>query len=299
MICSNCGSFNTEGTNFCVECGQSITPIQNNNNLQQTTVETTNVTTPIQTQVNYTNTIQNAGIGVNQIPNPEVKNSNVSLSFSEYFFIILAVILKPFTSLKEELGKFDNFKNSFIMSIIISAIATLVKLVTTMYSTVRVKNYNWSSGDNESTWVWENLKELDYLQLIGKTFLIFLGVILVIAAVYYIASLIIKKQPNFSKLLCISTVSLVPMLMCYLVISPLLSLIWLELAVPTIIIGAIYTIVLLYEGMNNEVGVEGNEKYYFNLVCLSLLAIAGYYFYSRLIIGNVTSELEDLTNFFK
>lgn len=56
---------------------------------------------------------------------------------------------------------------------------------------------------------------------------------------YYIASLIIKKQTNFGRLLCIFTMVVVPILICFLILSPLLSLIWAEVAMLIILICAI------------------------------------------------------------
>jgi hypothetical protein len=67
---------------------------------------------------------------------------------------------------------------------------------------------------------------------------------------------------------------------------------------PITLIGAIYTIVLIYEGMNNEVLVEGNAKYYFNLVCLSILGIAAYYLYMKLFMSSISGGLEDIMDLF-
>ena len=67
---------------------------------------------------------------------------------------------------------------------------------------------------------------------------------------------------------------------------------------PVIIIGLIYTIILLYENMNNEILLEGNVKYYFNLVCLSILAVVIYFLYMKLVIGPATDGLEEIFDLF-
>ena len=110
--------------------------------------------------------------------------------------------------------------------------------------------------------------------------------------------MIVKKQTNFSRLLGIAAIAVAPMLVCSLVLSPLLALIWTKLAMPITLIGAIYTVVLVYEGMNNEVLVEGNAKYYFNLVCLSILGIAAYYLYMKLFMSSISGGLEDIMDLF-
>lgn len=303
MNCPNCGTSNNVGSKFCIKCGQSLANVQTI--IEQPIQQAESSIQEIHTQTINTTSIQNENnfqtvATPTQTTNVSV-NSNVStakVSFMGYFFIILAVILKPFTTFKEELNKFNGFKNSAVMSIIVSGVATLVNLITTMLNAVMVKSYDWSSGGYKTTWTWENLKELDYLQVVGKNFLIYLGVIVVIAVVYYIASLIVKKQINFSRLLGISALAVAPMLICSLILSPLLSLIWAELAMPITLVGAVYTIVLLYEGMNSEVSLDGNAKYYFNLVCLSILGIAAYYLYMKLFMSSISSGLEDIMDLF-
>lgn len=300
MNCPKCGTLNNIGSKFCIRCGQSLDNIQvsNNQSFQQNQ-------TPFQgvnSQPINNPSIQNtANFQTNVTPVQSTNAGNVSsakITFKDYFFIILAIILKPFTAFKEELNKFNDFKNSAIMSLIISGVGTLINLIVTMLNSVMVKSYSWSQGSYKTTLNWENLKEIKYLEVIGKNFLIYLGAIVAIAAVYYIASLIVKKQVKFSRLLGISAIAVVPMLVCSLFLSPLLSLIWAKLAMPITVIGAVYTIVLIYEGMNNEVLVEGNSKYYFNLVCLSILGIAVYYLYTKLFISSISSELEDIMNLF-
>jgi len=334
MICKNCGKELQNGVKFCTNCGTPVTNANEVINTQPTntvsstqTVETTitdtntivqnneqaqqvftqieqpiqQVTQPIEQPTNQV--VQPMGQPVQQ-PTQTMNNTlnnnipNNKISFMGYFFIILTVLLKPFTALKEELNKFDGFKNSAIMALIVSGVATIVNLITSMLNVVMIKSYDWSSGGYKTTWTWENLKELNYLEVIGKNFLIYLGIIIAIAAVYYIAGLIVKKQPNFPRLLGISAFAVAPILICSLMLSPLLSLIWAELAMPITLIGAVYTIVLLYEGMNSEVLLDGNAKYYFNLVCLSVLGIAAYYLYMKLFMSSVSSGLEDIMKLF-
>ena len=300
MNCPNCGTSNNAGSKFCIRCGQSLEgaqvsteqPVQTPEpSFQETPAQPIN-NTPIQSENNFqTNVASQQPMNTNTAPAAKV-------SFMGYFFIILAVILKPFTAFKEELNKFNSFKNSAIMSLIVSGVGTLINLITTMLNSVMVKSYDWSSGGYKTTWTWENLKEIKYLEVVGKNFLIYLGVIVAIAVVYYIASLIVKKQTNFSRLLGISAIAVAPMLVCSLVLSPLLALIWAELAMPITLIGAVYTIVHVYEGMNNEVLVEGNAKYYFNLVCLSILGIAAYYLYMKLFMSSISGGLEDIMDLF-
>lgn len=294
-----------------VQNNVSSTPVMNNvpaqNNFQTNVAPMPNMNNvPVQNNVSSMPNMNNVPVQNNfqtataPTTNASV-NSNTStskVSFMEYFFIILAVILKPFTSAKEESNKFNDFKNSAVMSLIVSGVATIVKLITTMLNAVIVKGFDWKSGDYQTTWVWENLKELEYLELIGKNFLIYLGVIAAIAGVYYLASLVFKKQANFSRLLGLSAISITPMLVCSLVLSPLLTLIWSKLTIPVILIGFVYTVIMIYEGMNKEIPLEGDFKYYFNLICLSVLGFLAYYLLMKSLMTSISGGLDDLMNMF-
>lgn len=300
MNCPNCGTSNNVGSKFCIRCGQNLesTQVFTEQSVQPTEALFQEV--PLQS-INNTSVPSNNNFQTNMAQSQSINTNTTSeakVSFIGYFFIILAVILKPFTAFKEELNKFNDFKNSAMMSLIVSGVAALINLITTMLNSVMVKSYDWSSGGYKTTWTWNNLKEIKYLEIFGKNFLIYLGIIIAIAAVYYIASLIAKKQINFSRLLGIAAIAIAPMLVCSLVLSPLLTLIWAKLAMPITLIGAVYTAVLVYEGMNNEVLVEGNAKYYFNLVCLSILGIAAYYLYMKLFMSSISGGLEDVMDLF-
>lgn len=313
MNCPNCGMANSNDSKFCIKCGQSLVNNTNfvetsnaingmnsnevnsgfensNNNELNSAMQNNNNVSETQTNSVLNNYSQN--VSNNNIK----KDSSLKVSFVEYFFIIIAIILKPFSSLKEELAKFNAFKSSAILSLIVSGIATIISLLSEMFSAIRVKNFDWSAGKYTTSWVWENLKDIEYFKVIGKSFLIYLGVILAIAVVYYLGGLIVKKQTNFSRLLGISALAVTPLLICYLILSPLLSLIWAELSMPIILVSAIYTIVIVYEGMNSEILLDGNAKYYFNLVCLSILGIAAYYLCMKLFVSSISSGLNDLGN---
>ena len=334
MICSKCGTQNMENSKFCIKCGNSLSPkisqnnfqnlnqqIYNNSDVQpvqpsnnmvnnQTSNAFNNLANsynePVQQTQNFNyNTPMNSTMQSNTITQPVNQNSvntntnlgNDKMSFTAYLFIILAVVLKPFTAFKEELDKFNTFKNSLLVSLIVSGVATIITLLKTMYSAVRVSSYSWGSGTTKS-WVWENLKEINYIKTIGTNFLVYLGIILAIAVVYYLASLIVKKQVNFSKFLGISALSIVPFVICYLVIAPLLSMIYAPLNMVITIIGIVYTIILVYETMNAEIALSGNVKYYFNLICLSILSISAYYLFMKLFSSSVSNGINDILNKF-
>lgn len=268
MICPKCQTDNSDNSKFCVKCGNDLKANNEVNNEVKEEIKTEEKT--------------------------EVKVETSNVKILEYFYIMLAVILKPFTAFQEELKKFESFKNSAIVSGIIAVIATIITLIKTIFNAIKVKNY-WTG---ETSWVWSNLKEVNYFKVIGTNLLIYLGIIIAIAGLYYIASLIVKKQPNFSKMVGISAISIVPTIVASLIISPIVSLIYSPLGMCVTLIGSIYSILIMYEVMNNEIGLEGNVKIYFNLICISILGIAAYYLLMNVLLNSVSSSIGNIFSLF-
>ena len=286
MICPNCQTENINGSNFCIKCGKPLTaPVQ-------TLPQNENVFTP--NTAGISNTVPNTQTPVSNIsrtPETSTKHINAIKGLFE-------VIRKAQSTMKEQLISFNNIKNAILLTVIVALIATIASLVQTMISVVRVEKYSLFEGTT-TTWVWENLKDIEYIKVIGQSFLIFAGIIVGIAAIYYIGGLIIKKQSNFGRMLGIAAVSIFPLYLCAYILSPLLSIIWEPLALIVTMMGSTYSLIIMYETINNEINLEGNEKYYFNLLCLSIILVAVYYVYMKFMISPVVDDLGGILDIFR
>lgn len=214
------------------------------------------------------------------------------VSFKDYFSVIKAIILKPFTGLKDEINKISNILSAGILALIIAAIATILTLIKTIITTVRVT----SIWNNETSWVWDNISNINFVKAIGLNFIIFLGLIAAVAFVYYIGSLILKKQADFPKLLGIAVTTTLPVIVCYTLISPILGMIWGLLGLLATVIGLVYTLILTYELMSEELSLKENSKFYLNLICLTIISAIIYYIIIYLLIASVANGLNGIFN---
>lgn len=214
------------------------------------------------------------------------------VSFKDYFSVIKAIILKPFTGLKDEINKISNILSAGILALIIAAIATILTLIKTIITTVRVT----SIWNNETSWVWDNISNINFVKAIGLNFIIFLGLIAAVAFVYYIGSLILKKQADFPKLLGIAVTTTLPVIICYTLISPILGMIWGLLGLLATVIGLVYTLILTYELMSEELSLKENSKFYLNLICLTIISAIIYYVIIYLLIASVANGLNGIFN---
>ena len=206
------------------------------------------------------------------------------VSFKDYFSVIKAIILKPFTGLKDEINKISNILSAGILALIIAAIATILTLIKTIITTVRVT----SIWNNETSWVWDNISNINFVKA--------LGLIAAVAFVYYIGSLILKKQADFPKLLGIAVTTTLPVIICYTLISPILGMIWGLLGLLATVIGLVYTLILTYELMSEELSLKENSKFYLNLICLTIISAIIYYVIIYLLIASVANGLNGIFN---
>lgn len=315
MTCSKCGAENISGSSFCIKCGNDLrlqTPNQIDNTIQMPNLQNQNVSEQsIQpNNLNYTqqinvqqqgeiNNIQQSGVNNIQQPTYQTYNQGTNnVASLNYFMYIIAVLLKPFKSFKEEETKLVNTKNSFILSLIISGAATLITIIKTIYSTIRVQTFDWNTFKYTKVWQWSNLKNVKWLEVVGKNFLIYAGIILAIAIIYYLGSLVVKKQISFIKMLSISATAVIPAIISAMILSPLGAKIWAPLSIAFTVIGLIYSILILYELMNDELRLDENIKIYFNLICISILGIAGYYLIMKMFFTAATSGLNNILDLF-
>lgn len=310
MNCPNCGTFNNDGFKFCIKCGNSL----------ETT--TTNSTDPVATEevlteqpVEVASSIPVEAAPAQPVfeqsqqqpvqPQQSFNSSTVSTvptdnSPLNYLKYVLGLLLKPFETYKSEECKLSNVKNSLILSGIVAGAMMLINLLTAMISAVFVKAMDYSTFKYKTEFNIEGLKNLDYLDLIGKNFLIYVCIIAAIAVVYYLASLVAKKSINFMKTLSISASSIIPYVIMGMVVSPILGKIWAPLSIVATIVGAVYSVILFVLLISDNIHFEKKDLCaYFHLACMTILGTAGYYAYMKLFASGITDQLGSYLDMFK
>ncbi len=285
MNCDKCGTFNAIGSKFCIKCG--------NNLVVQTVPQQNVIEQPIPSNMQQPSVNGAINNSINYNVPPVQSQLNMSLN---YFRYIVYSLIQPINTYKNENSKLTNFKNSFILVLIVAGIATLANFIQTVINTVRVVNYSLFS-DPTTTWDFSRMKDIKYLDVIGKNFLIYVGIIFGIAIIFYLGSLIIKKNINFNKILGIVSSSLIPIVLGAFIISPILGLLWNPLSIIFTLISLVYSFIALYEIINGEIMLEKDKKIYFNIICFSIILVAGYFIYVKLFMNQI-SDLGDMFNFF-
>ena len=287
IICPKCGTSIMPSTKICPKCGNTLqtesSNTENINNLINPQLNTETIKQNVATQEKTNN--QQFGT------QPSYNYNNTNTKKMSYFNYIFNAILKPYDSFKKEESNLSKFKNPGILLALIVGILTILNLISTIYSSVRVTSI-WS---DEVEWVWENLQDIEYFKIIGQDLLIYAGFVFSISGIYFFASLVIKKETNYVKILSATTTAFIPLAISMSILSPLLSLIHSSLGTIITTIGFIYFLMILIELLNDQIVIENkNTRIYFHLTCLSVVLIGGSFIAYKLILGSLTSGLGSL-----
>jgi len=291
MICNKCGNQIPNGMKFCTNCGEPAV-------LTQVTPNT--VDTPVQTTVNTNKqqTVEPQTIQ-NTVTTQPINKQNIKQNNKGMIQTILFSLIRPVSNFKESEAELSSTSNSAILTGIISAIIMVLNLVISVATTLFTKStetcfMGYCVGEDLT--LAEKFKTIEWWPLVWQYIVIPAGIIFLIAVVYYIVSLIFKKNTKFGKTLGISALSITPALVGIIVLAPLLGIIWTPLSI--IVSGGtlIYSISILIVLYYKEFNFDDDDKYIlFNLISVFIIIIVGYLIINQIIqqsisgLGNLNS----------
>lgn len=192
---------------------------------------------------------------------------------------LIAVIMKPITSIKEKIKEYSDVKTAGILVVVVSLIRMIINLIGSMISAVitrKVTNY-WT-GESKLSITFSNLKNLDYLSLIFKQFFGFILVVLIVAGIYYVVAMLMKKSINYFKVASITSVSFITYIIITSFVSVIISYIYSPLNLFLMFGSLIYSFITFVLALNEEIDFKNNNfKVYFHAICLTVVVIITYY----------------------
>lgn len=268
MKCVKCGENNKDGASFCSKCGSKL-EAKKEDKKEKVEVEEKNddvVTVSIDTK--------------------EAKN---------FFVYLKDVFVSPAKTTKKALKKVKTTQDAFMLSLFVTLTALVINLVVNMVSCIFVKQYSFLEG-TKLVVDFAQIGKLDYISLIFKAFAFIAVIILGIASVYYIATLVLKKEVPYRKFLIVSTNAFIPMAFVTLLICPIVSIISAPVSSCLALLALLYMGFILVSGMNSLVEIEDTDrKMYFHLVCLGILMIAFYFITTEILVDAAVGALGSLS----
>lgn len=108
---------------------------------------------------------------------------------------VISALTKPTSTFKEKLSGFSDFKKAWQLPLITTGLFTILSVVNTIIAKVYTPAHKSFFGKEvAASWNWKKLDKFDWLQTIFSQIITYLVPVLAITAIYYIISLIFKKE---------------------------------------------------------------------------------------------------------
>ena len=216
---------------------------------------------------------------------------------------LISTLTKPATAIKENISQYSNFKTSWQLPVFIGAFFSVISTISQAFNKVYTPAHKSLFGKQiAASWNWSNLENFDWVQTLFTQFIVHLIPVLLIAVIYYLISLVFKKNSNFFRLVTILTVASLPSILIAYLAAPIVSLFSPAASIILTFSGLSYGSLIAYEAINHELGFKENERIFANLIFITIIYIVIYAIFSSamqsLFKGN-SSQLDLIENLFK
>lgn len=245
MFCPKCGEKNIEGAKFCKKCGANLEKIVGGSAKSEKKVV---------------------------VQNNKSVNTNSENVVGDIFKHMIVSFIKPFKSFKKLEKQLSTTKYSLIYSGIVCGIVWILSIISTIFSAAKTTNPGWFS--TFTTWSFK----MNYVKIIFVNLFVYTAIIAAIAGVYCLGSLIAKKTISYMKMLSITCTAIMPYVISTVFLAPLFGLIHSNIEVFFAIIGLVYSILIFFGLIKEEINFKDKEKsLLFHFATAGVLALIFYY----------------------
>ena len=218
---------------------------------------------------------KNCGNALPEVKVDEIQEEQVASEKLDFVKFGLGMLLKPVTTIKKYKANFDDFKNSAILTAIISLVIMVIALVFfifTMGRTAIIEGGWFGIGGEVVGYEW-NLGEVPWVSvIIGIPLLVFTFVALT-AVVYFVAGKIVKKDLSYPRLFGLIAGCAIP-LTATIILGSIFGLASAILASIVIMVGSLYSYIITVYTITSELKMEDTDQIiYLHLGALVTLSI--------------------------
>ncbi len=312
MLCPNCKTENDDAANFCTNCRTSlkeaapaepaVAPAEPAVAPAETQPEAQSEAPAVETDSLAAATAATEAVAttLDAAPAAPAAKAPTASGNPNFFAVMVAGVIKPMTTFKENLPKFEAIKNAIIISIIVAVMSTILSTITSVVGIVRseecVENCGssfsslFSDSDEkkdkkiETKWEWDNLKNYDWFKSVGQSLLLNVLTIAILSGAYFgVAKAFKSKKANFGRMMTVVAIGLIPTIIVTF-LAPMIGAINLTFAGILSAAAIVYSFSIILTGLNEEAGLEGDKKVYLNILSIAAIALA-YYIVFRVMCG--------------
>lgn len=209
-----------------------------------------------------------------------MKNFDIKKTFND----LLAFCLRPCKTYDKNSSSIT-VKGSFIFAGIVTVLVMVAGILGSLIGTIKSTSCSLFGGC-ETVWFKNFGSGIDWGLVTYKTLLINAVVMLVVAGIFYLAGLVIKKEVKFDKLLTICAIVLIPSIVGTIATN-FFGMFWDVLGIIIGLAVAIFEIITFVTLLNKEFDFDGDKKVIFYTVVFTIILFIAY----LLIINNIGNIL--------
>ena len=187
--------------------------------------------------------------------------------------MMVGVIIKPGTTISQNARRYKRFFDAFIITFWVTILSFVMSLAGRIVAGCFSRTQNAISGSSKIVLDFSGLLDTNnYVPYLLITLLIGLGAILIVALTYYIASFVCSKGIHIGTYFAISTLALVPVIVSFTVLFPIISIISTGIGLAVLIFSIIYALIILFNGINEVLKFKSNDaRILYNSVNMAII----------------------------
>ena len=204
--------------------------------------------------------------------------------------MMFCILLKPATVIGANVKKYNQISKSILLLFWISMFSLVFCLLGRLVAGVFSTTQNAITGATKITLNFSGLLQpSNYIPYVIATLMIGLVAVLVVSLVYYLSSFIHSKGVHLAVYIALSSLALVPLILCFTLIYPIVSIFSTDIAFIFLLFGIVFSIVILITGVNSIVKYKSKDgKILYNAINLTII------FSVMIFIFNTLSKLHIL-----
>lgn len=215
--------------------------------------------------------------------------SDVEIKPKDMIPLIINSVLKPGTTMENEGNKYRDNMVSLKITLFITGIALVVRLITATIAGCFSTSFNPITGMTNTSFNPANIANVNWLGAIIFSIMLSGIFILIISGVYYFSSFIKSKGITFGRYLMVANIAFIPFVIGVTVLGPLGTIISMFVSFVLVGVSFIYSFISFISGVNNLLAIDSvNKNIIYNAINIGaifvvLLSIGYHFFYADII----------------
>ncbi len=198
--------------------------------------------------------------------------------------MIIGIIIKPATTMKDNAKKYKKMFNSLTITFWVGILSIVLCLAGRIVAGCFSHTQDAISGASKISLDFSGLTSIDnYVPYLLVTLVLGIIAIFIVSLVYYCSSFINSKGVHMGTYFAIGTLSMVPVIVVFTIVHPIVSILSSGIALLLLIFSIIYTLIILFTGMNEVLKFKtGDGRLIYNAINIAIIFTIMVFIFSTL-----------------